>query len=91
MTTAIESYIAEMSDYVRAIKDAPSRDVMGVVYLHLVGHDIAQDDPSMTLEAMQELALDYIIESCNDADINPLDVGIGDDVSDESRSYGPRQ
>jgi hypothetical protein len=83
-------YIAELSEIVRATLDATDRGVMGVIYLHLVGHDISQESPELSLNEIRALALEYILEACTDADIDPRDVGIGDDVSDESRSYGPR-
>ena len=68
--------ITPLRQSVYVAKNATSIDTLGELYKELVGHDPHTEEPSIDIEDLRGMVLDYIREVCYSCGIHVSRVGI---------------
>lgn len=68
---AEQRQIEDLTDAVRAALAATTQAELGKVYETLVGYDLHADDPSLSVDKLRDMVLDYAREVCDAGGIDP--------------------
>lgn len=72
--------IEDLSEAMRDAHAATTAPELGKVYERLVGYDLHEDDPTLSIDGLRGMVIDHVREVCNDADIDVSLVGLTDEA-----------
>lgn len=66
----------ELSAAVRAAQAATTPAELGRIYQQLVGYDLHEDDPTLSVDELRDMLFDYVREVCHADGVHCADVGL---------------
>lgn len=79
--------VERLSNFVREIIAATTREEVGKIHADMAGYDTRQDIPTASLRDLKTLALDYVKEQCYEEDESGARLGVEQSLMDAADAH----